>query len=288
MRALRIFAVVAVLVAGCVAEGPRTPDPAAEAQREPFEQTFGPEYPARPPAGEPVRIDTAELSADQRILTITFVGGKAYLASDPCSEDYEPWVALVDDELDVTVINVERPDQATLGPNIGCTLEGYGHTYHLTLSAAFTGTTVRDQTGGILFVTTPPGAMIASDVPTGWSVQRSFEQEPGPPPIWVEVYAATPVGDQPFEGPGRLVLYEAFGASGEWRDTRAEKSRERGGVRVAVTMNGASATVWSDAASGELLLAWTLGGHSVGLVGNSSDMTPEQLVTYAESVSAPQ
>ena len=283
MRGLIAVAAAAVLLTACTDQGARTPNPAAEAQREPAEQSFGPVYPDNRPAGRATRIDTAVLSADKRTLTITFVGGKPYLASDPCSQDYEPWVALRGDELDVAVFNVVRPEQAKLGPNEGCTLEGYGLTYHLALAAPFTGTIANDVSGGTLFVSTPPAAVVATALPKGWTLQKEFEQEPGPPAIWVEVYGAGPVAEEP-EGPGRLVLYQAFGVVGEWSDTRTEKSRERGGKPVSVPMGIDTAMVWVDSVSGELLLPWTLNGQSVALIGNSADMTPEQLAAYGLGV----
>jgi hypothetical protein len=262
------------------------PIPTADDGREPAEQTFGPEYPAEPPAGEPVWIYAAVLSPDQLTLTIHFVGARAYLASDPCSEDYEPWVAARGAELDVEVITVDRPDQAVGGPYSACTLVGHSHTYHLTLPERFLGTTVNDLAqGGTLYVGTPPGALVATRIPAGWSLQRSFQESPGPPPIWVELYAAGPGGDE-WEGPDHLVLYQAFGIVGEWSETRATKSQDRGGHPVAVTMNGQPATVWVDDASGELLLAWERDGQSLGLIGNAADMTAQELVWFAEGVAS--
>lgn len=291
MRTLVASALVCLVLAACTGDAPGPAGPVDESQREPAEQAFGPDYPAQAPAGSGTRIDSAELSADQLTLTVHFIGGKPYLASDPCSEDYEPWVVKHGDELDVAVINVERVGQAHLGLNTGCTMEGHLLVYHLKLAAPFTGATVNDLANrGTLYVGTPPGAAALTEVPAGWSMQRGFEEEPGPPPVWVQVYAAGPFDPliegpiAPWEGPGRLVLYEAFGSYGEWSDTRAAKSEERGGHAVAATMNGGPATVWFDETSGELLLAWTMDGHSFGLIGNAADMAADELVGYAESV----
>ena len=281
MRRLAGCALAACLVAACNVIGILQPSP--DGQREPQEQQFGPGYPAAVPIGRLVRIDGATLSADGKVLAVRFVGGMAYLASDPCSSDYEPWLAANGNELDVAIVEVDRPGQAQLGPNMGCRLMGFGHTYHLLLDEPFTGTTVNDRGGGTLFVATPPGTLRLARPPDGWSAQRGFEQEPGPPPIWVEIYAAHPVGSD-WEGPGQLVLYQAFGIVGEWSKIRAIKSEDRGGHPVAVTMNGQPATVWVDEASGELLLAWERDGQSLGLVGNTTDMTPQELARFAESV----
>lgn len=279
---LRVAAVAcALFIAGC-SQG--TAGLGAGASREPSEQSFGPTYPAQPPAGRAVRIDRAALSDDKRTLTVDFVGGPPYLASDPCSQDYEPWLAAHGEALDATVVEVAREHVATFGPNQGCTLEGHPQTYHLALPSPFAGTTVNDLAGGTLYVARPAGLATAGWVPPNWSLQRSFEQEPGPPPIWVQVYAATDVGDGPVEGPGQVVLYQAFGLIGEWSDVRAEKARERGATPVAVKVNGEPQTLWRDPTSGELDLGWTLGGKSFGVVGNSADLTNDGLVKIAEGV----
>jgi hypothetical protein len=129
----------------------------------------------------------------------------------------------------------------------------------------------------------PAGLAEPSRVPTGWTLQRSVELEPGPPAVWARMYArsAVPDGD-PIEGPGRLVVYQAFGVSTEWTGTRAEKARARGDEQFPVSVNGQGATVWHDASSGELLLAWTLDGKSLALVGNAADLSAAQLVEIAQ------
>lgn len=277
------FVVAAILLAGCGQSGLGSGAPSAT--REPPEQSFGPPYGPQPPAGRQVRIDGAELSTDMQTLTIGFVGGPPYLASDPCSTAYQPWLVERGEVMDVTVVQVEREHSPTLGQNQVCTSEGHFYTFRLALSSPFTGTTVNDLTGGSLFVASPPGVATANQMPAGWKLRRSFEQEPGPPPIWVEIYAPSEVAASgPYEGPGQLVLYQAFGLIGEWSDTRAEKARERGATPIVVSVNGTTQTLWQDGASGELDLSWTLGGDSFGLVGNTADMTADELVRIADTV----
>ena len=53
--------VLAAAVAGCSA----APGAPAVSPR-PYEQTFGPDYPAQPPAGQLTRVDDAAISADGR------------------------------------------------------------------------------------------------------------------------------------------------------------------------------------------------------------------------------
>ncbi len=288
LGALAAAAITAL--AGCAYTQATPPVDAATAItiRLPLTQAFGPDYPAVAPDGRPVRIDRAELSHDQRTLTVQFVGGEGYLASDACSSDYVPWLAARADELDVAVVAVRHEQQATLPPNTSCRLVGFSHTFHLALPNPFAGTRVNDVTGGIFFVFGPQDLATIVDLPDGWSQVRTFQQEPGPPPIWVQVFAIGDVAkDAPDEGPGHVVLFQAFGESAEWTDTRAEKARERGATSSPVTVNGEERPLWSDAASGELLLAWKLAERSLGLVGNSADMTADELVDVAQSVAVP-
>jgi hypothetical protein len=101
--------------------------------------------------------------------------------------------------------------------------------------------------------------------------------------IWVRVYAKAPVVEtDPLEGPGRLVAYQAFGSSPLWTGPRTDDARTHGGEQFPVSVNGQAATVWHVPSSGELLLAWTLGGKSLALVANSADLSAAQLVDVAQ------
>jgi hypothetical protein len=135
---------------------------------------------------------------------------------------------------------------------------------------------------------TPAGLAEPRVVPPGWTLQLSFGQ-PGPPAIWVRVYAAAAVPDRAsVEGPGRLVVYQAFGLSDEWTGTRAKKARDLGAEQFPVSVNGQGQALWHVPSSGELLLGWTLGGKSLALVGNAADMSAAQLVEIAQGfVAAP-
>jgi hypothetical protein len=129
----------------------------------------------------------------------------------------------------------------------------------------------------------PAGLAQANSIPTGWTLQRSFQQDPGPPVIWVRVYAKAPVVEtDPLEGPGRLVAYQAFGSSPLWTGPRTDDARAHGGEQFPVAINGQAATVWHVPSSGELLVAWTLGGKSLALVANSADLSAAQLVDVAQ------
>ena len=278
------LALAAGTVAACTG-GPRAQAGEPGASDSGLERIFGPEYPARPPEGRTVRIDRATLSADRQVLTVEFVGGKAFDPADPCSEAYEPWVGPDGPELAVAIVELPQG----LSPfGRSCTAVGYVHTYGLRLLDPFGGTTVNDAGGGALLVGARPDTAAPEHLPDGWTLRQSVAQEPGPPPTWIAVYATGDIArEPPFEGPGRLVLYQAFGATGEWSDTRAEKSRERGGRPISVTVSGQHTTVWDDPSTGELLLAWMLDGRSMALVGNRADLSPDELVRIAEGVRIP-
>jgi hypothetical protein len=121
--------------------------------------------------------------------------------------------------------------------------------------------------------------------PDGW-----FDQTPDGavltdfPHTVGRVYAEEPVERPPYEGPGRLVLYETFPASDEYFKTRVEQSRQRGGKAVAAGVCGEATEVWSDESSGELIVGWTDRGKSDVLVANRADYTVAELVDAAESV----
>ena len=120
----------------------------------------------------------------------------------------------------------------------------------------------------------PAGLAAANAIPAGWTLQRSYQLEPGPPVVWVRVYAKAAIPDtDPLEGPGRLVAYQAFGLSQEWTGTRTDKARAIGAEQFPVTVNGQAAAVWHVPSTGELLLAWTLGDDSLALVANIADFS---------------
>jgi hypothetical protein len=246
------------------------------ATREPQEQTFGPTYPERPPSGRVVRVDRATLSPDGLVLTVEFIGGKGYLQSDGCSRDYVPWIQLNGGQLDLAVVELDR---VAFG---ACTLEGYSYTFHLTLPARFEGDTVQDRGGGVLLVAAPEMAATVGKLPDGWSRQQSFAESPGPPPSWIQIFAPGPVDQQP-EGPGRIVLHQVFGQSTEWTDTGALKWEGRGGSATKVTIHGKQTALWVDP-DGEFLLAFDLDGNSLALLANRADVSAEELVEIAESV----
>ena len=263
--------VLAVVAAACsAAPGAKAPSP------NPYEQTFGPDYPAQPPAGQRTRVDDAAISVDGRTLTLGFTGGLAYTPADFCSTDYAPWAAAAGADLDVALALVSHPDQATAPPNGGCAAVGHGYTFHLRLPAPFAGSTVHDLAGGTLWVRPPSGLVEPQALPPGWQLQWSGDEPAAEPPLWVRVYA--PAGSQVTGGNGgrgQLDLYQAFGAA-----TQIGGGPERRTVQI----GGSPGVLLREPASGELLLQWMVGPNGVALVGNEADMTLDQLLAIATAM----
>ena len=266
-----VVLMLAIVAAAC-STGPRAPQPSPK----PYEQTFGPGYPAEPPAGRRTRVDDATISGDGRTLTLGFTGGLAYTPADFCSTDYAPWVAPAGRDLQVAVELVPHPDQATAPPNGLCNAGGHRYTFHLLLLASFAGSTVHDLSGGTLWVRPPPGLVEPQSLPPGWQVRWAGDESAAQPPLWVRVYA--PAGSHVSgsnAGRGQLDLYQAFGAA-----TQIGGGPERSTVQI-----GASPGVLlREPASGELLVQWMVGSDGVALVGNEADMTLDQLLAIASAI----
>ncbi len=263
--------VLAVVAAACSA-GPGAPPSSPK----PYEQTFGPDYPPEPPADQQTRVDDATISADGRTLTLSFTGGLAYTPGDFCSTDYAPWVATAGPDLQVAVVLVPHPDQATAPPNVACAAVGHGYTFHLLLPAPFTGSTVHDVAGGTLWVRPPSGLAEPQVLPSGWQLQWSGDEPAAEPPLWVRVYA--PAGSHVTgsnRGRGQLDLYQAFGAA-----TQIGGGPERSTVQI----GGSPGVLLREPESGELLLQWMVGPDGVALVGNEADMTLDQLLAIATAI----
>lgn len=120
--------------------------------------------------------------------------------------------------------------------------------------------------------------------PDGWSDQGGIESLPGFPNTSARVVGPEGVTAPPYEGPGRLVLYETFPASGAYFKSRIEQSRKRAGRPIAVTVCGEATEVWLDESTGELGVGWTDRDKSEVLVANTADFTVQELINSAESV----
>lgn len=200
-------AVLAVAgLAGCGAPVDGSVPPSA-APPSPFQRVFGPEFRPVPPAVDRLTIDGALLARDRRSIAVSFVGGKAYKQTDPCSVDYEAWAGLDGDTLAVTVAEVAHPEQARGDGDVVCTMEGYGYLFTIVLPAPFQGREVTDLASGPLWIPPPEAVAEVSTLPPDWiltslfseqstaELNRTYQPRPGTP------------GD-----PGRFIaLHQAFG-----------------------------------------------------------------------------
>jgi hypothetical protein len=118
------------------------------------EQVFGPAYPDRPAGAAGPRIDEASVSSDGLALTLRFTGAAPYQFTNPCSKDYEPWVARPSGALVVGIYEVAGPRSTLPPPSNGvahaCGAVGYVHTYHLLLPQPITDSVVYDANGDAL------------------------------------------------------------------------------------------------------------------------------------------
>ncbi len=120
--------------------------------------------------------------------------------------------------------------------------------------------------------------------PDGWSDRGGIEALPDFPNTYGKVYGPNGVAVPPFEGPGRLALYETSPASDAYFRSRIEQSRNHGGKPIAVTVCGEATEVWRDDSTGELVVGWTDRDKRDVLVANTADFTVQELVDAAESV----
>ena len=120
--------------------------------------------------------------------------------------------------------------------------------------------------------------------PQGWSDRGGIESLADFPNTYAKVYGPNGVAVPPFEGPGRLTLYETAPASDAYSRSRTEQSRNHGGKPIAVTVCGETTEVWRDDSTGELVVGWIDRDKRDVLVANTADFTVQELVQAAESV----
>jgi hypothetical protein len=133
--------------------------------------------------------------------------------------------------------------------------------------------------------TGPALAGIVELRPEGWTMLGNGVGVPGFPDLQWSVYGPSGPEVPRQEGPGRLVLYEAWPPSDAYVQSRVAASRKTGGVGVAVTVCGNRTELWTNQSTGELLVGWTDRGKSDVLVANTADLSPDELIQAAERVS---
>jgi len=98
------------------------------------------------PVGQLIRIDLAvTMAADDRTLTIRFIGGPDLPAADPCYTGYEGWGRLVGQHLDLAVVLVTDVHPP---PGTACAAVGIERAVEVKLDAPFLGSTAQDLSDG--------------------------------------------------------------------------------------------------------------------------------------------
>jgi hypothetical protein len=120
--------------------------------------------------------------------------------------------------------------------------------------------------------------------PAGWTMLSNGVGVPGFASVQWSVYGPAGPEVPREEGPGRLVLYEAWPPSDAYFEQRVATSQKAGGEGIDVTVCGDRTELWTSSSTGEILVGWTYRGKSDVLVANVADYTAEQLVQSAERV----
>jgi hypothetical protein len=219
-----------------------------------------------------VRIDSVTLSADSRVLTLSFVGGREYVASDPCTSAYVGRAEESDGVLEAEVMEVTPPRSSSSGSI--CTLEGYLRSVTVTLAMPFLGSTLHDRAGYVLFLRRPSGLIEIKGLPSGWLLRSERTVEESPTGRWERIYSpdATPGGYpeiheldvfQSFDGPPSV-------GGGD-------------GVGKPVQIGDLIGMLFGPDGYGEMVLAWQFDRDGLALVANTADFTPEALVALARN-----
>lgn len=152
-------------------------DPPSVAPPSPFQRVFGPAFRPVPPAAGRLTIDGVVLARDRRSIVVSFIGGKAYKQTDPCSVDDEAWAGLDGDTLAVTVAKVAHSEQARGDGNVLCTMEGHGYLFTIALPAAFLGREVIDLASGPLWIPPPETVAELTTLPPDWVLTSVNSEE---------------------------------------------------------------------------------------------------------------
>jgi hypothetical protein len=225
------------------------------------------------PDGRLVRVDRASLSEDGLTVTMQFVGARPFDATDPCSRAYGGFAAPVGDVLEIAVVEAPHPMAPVEGA--ACDAMGHARVAEAALAEPFTGSTIRDLAGGVIFVGAPEGSARLTGLPEGWSLQSQGDLPGGTVGRWRQTFTApdssATVGGQP----GAIDFFQSFDGPIE-----VSGGNEQSTVEVA----GQPATLYRNPAVGELVLTWSIGDDGFALVANVADLDPEALVTLAETV----
>jgi hypothetical protein len=225
------------------------------------------------PDGRLVRVDRASLSVDGLTVTMQFVGARPFDATDPCSRAYAGFAAPAGDVLEIAVVEAAHPMAPAEGA--ACDAMGHARVAEATLAEPFTGSTIRDLAGGVIFVGAPEGSARLGGLPDGWSLASQGDVPGGSVGRWRQTFtapdSAATVGGQP----GAIDFFQSF-------DGPIEVSG--GNDQSTVEVGGQPAILYRNPAVGELVLTWSLGDDGFALVANVVDLDPEGLIALAETV----
>jgi hypothetical protein len=227
-----------------------------------------------PASGRPVRIESATLSADSRVLTLSFIGGPKYVAGDPCSKAYAGQAEEVNGVLEAAVLDVTPP--AHLPDGMACTMEGYPRSVTVTLAAPFLGSRLDDRAGYVLFLRRPAGLVEFTGIPSGWLLRSERTVEESPTGRWERIYSpdAVPGGYPELR---ELDIFQSFDSPVYVGGNGSDRTVQVGDTTG--TLNGPDNR-------GEMVLTWYVGADQIALVANSADFTPEALTALAETATA--
>ncbi len=98
------------------------------------------------PHGELIAIDIGvAMGADNRTLTIDFIGGPLLSVTDPCYTAYTGWARVVGQHLDLAVVLVTDVHPP---PGIACAAVGVARSVAVVLDTPFLGTNAQDLSDG--------------------------------------------------------------------------------------------------------------------------------------------
>lgn len=141
MRPTRAELLVAVLATALSACSTSSPSPTASPS--PLASN-----PMGIPAGTPIRIDLGvEMSADNRTVTLRFIGGPLLPATNPCYTEYAGWAGPAGDVLEVAVVLVVDVHPA---PGTACPAVGMERDVEVQLDQQFIGLSFTDVLFGSL------------------------------------------------------------------------------------------------------------------------------------------
>jgi hypothetical protein len=217
------------------------------------------------------------LPHDRQTVFVSFTGGARYDASNACSTDYAGWAHGRGDTLEVAIVEVHHQEQAVLGPNMACTMMGFGYSVELRLPVPFEGGEIVDRGSGPLWVPEPEAVADLHELPPGWWFYRP-DSEPESRTL-IRTYHPDPI--EPWPPEREILLAQAFdGRPNPFGDPLD-------GARAGeVSIHGQQVQVSGNPEAG-LTVRWTLGTNAMALMLRGPVFTIEMLEAMANGVAVP-